>query len=326
MSLRRFLPDPYIIAILASLLLAIVLPVQGGYVKPFKSATTCAVALLFFLYGARLPREVVVAGLVRWRLHLLALSVTFVLFPLISLGWGFLPAWLLAPSLVAGMTYLCCLPSTIQSSVALVARARGNVAAAVCSASASNMLGVVLSPVLVGLLMHTQGGISAEAVKGIFLELLAPFVVGQILHPWIGPALIRVKDKLIYYDRFTIMMIVYGAFSAAIVGGVWRQISLAQFLALVVLCAILLAFIMTVCVRAARAAGFSTEDEIVVAFCGTQKGLAAGVPMASLIFAPAQVGLILLPILVYHPLQLMTCAVMAGRYTRRGQVIVSHGT
>ncbi len=315
---RRFLPDPYIIAILASVALAMLLPVHGSAVAPFSLATKLAVALLFFLYGARLPREVVIAGLVRWRLHLLTLSITFVLFPLLSLAWPLLPSWLLAPSLVAGVTYLCCLPSTIQSSVALVASARGDVAAAVCSASGSNLLGVVLSPLLVGLLMHAQGGhVSVDAVRGIVLQLLAPFVVGQIVHPWVGPVLARVKDRLVYYDRLTIMMIVYGAFSAAVIGGIWRQVTPAHLLALTGLCGALVALIMTICIRSARAAGFSTEDEIVVAFCGTQKGLAAGVPMASLIFAPAQVGLILLPILIYHPLQLMTCAVMAGQYARR---------
>jgi len=299
---------------------AIVIPVHGAALAPFNLATKFAVAALFFLYGARLPREVVIAGLVRWRLHLLTLSITFVLYPALSFLWPLLPGWILAPSLLAGMTYLTCLPSTIQSSVALVASAKGDVAAAVCSASLSNSAGVALAPLLVGLLMHAQGAaISREAVESIFLQLLVPFALGQVAHRWLGPALARYKDPLTYYDRFTIMLIVYGAFSSAVVGQVWRQVSLIQFIGLIGLCAALLALIMTTCIQASRRLGFPVTDEIVVAFCGTQKGMAAGVPMASLIFPAPQVGLILLPLIIYHQLQLMTCAVMAGRYARRAQ-------
>lgn len=318
MALKLPRPDPYIIGILCSVLLAIVLPVHGGLVAPYGLLTKLAVALLFFLYGVRLPRDVVFAGLIRWRLHLFALAITFGLYPLIGLLWPHLPAWLLAPALAPGMVYLCCLPSTIQSSVALVASARGDIAAAVCSASASNMLGVVLSPVLVGLMMHTQGtAISIEAVEGVFLQLLLPFIVGQLVHPWLGKYTERYKRWLAPYDRFTIFMIVYGAFSAAMVGKVWSQVTVPQLLLMAGLCALLLAVVMTLAVRLARALRFPVTDEIVIAICGSQKGLAAGVPMASLLFPAGQVGLIVLPLIVYHQFQLITCAVVASRYAKR---------
>lgn len=321
MKLPRLRIDPYIYAILIAVGLAVLLPVRGAASPVFSLATKFAVALLFFLYGARLAREAVVAGLAHWRLHLLTLSITFIVFPLIGFLWGFVPGAILAPSLVAGMTYLCTLPSTIQSSVALVAGAKGNVPAAVCSASASNMLGVAATPLLVGLLMHAQGvTVSADAFEGVFIQLLLPFVAGQIVHPWLAPIMAPYRDKLVYYDRLTIMMIVYGAFSSAIVGGVWRQVTLGQFILLICLCALLLAFILVLGVRAARLFGFAREDEVVVAFCGSQKGMAAGVPMAALLFPAPQVGLILLPVLVYHQLQLMTCAVLAGRYAERAQM------
>lgn len=318
MALKRFRPDPYIVGILAAVALAAILPVRGGFVAPYALLTKIAVALLFFLYGARLPREVVFAGLIRWRLHLLVFAITFGLYPLFGIAAPFAPAWLLPPALAAGFIYLCCMPSTIQSSVALVATARGDVAAAVCSASASNLIGVVLSPVLVGLFLHAQGGgVSLPAIEGIVLQLLLPFAFGQIAHPWLGPWTQKYKTWLAPYDRGTILMIVYGAFSAAVVQGVWRSITPLQFALLALLCALLLAVVMTVAIRASRAAGFPVEDEIVVAICGTQKGLAAGVPMAALLFPAATVGLMVLPLMIYHQLQLMTCAVLAGRYARR---------
>ena len=261
------------------------------------------------------------AGLIRWRLHLLVLAITFVFYPLIGLAALALPEAILGSALTAGFVYLCCMPSTIQSSVALVATARGDIAAAVCSASASNLIGVVVSPVLVGLLVHAQGsgGVSLEAIEGIILQLLVPFALGQLVHPWVGGWTQRRKKWLAPYDRLTILMIVYGAFSAAVVGGVWRQVTWPQLIALAGLCALLLALVMTLSVRAARAAGFPVADEIVVAFCGTQKGLAAGVPMAALLFPPATVGLMVLPLMIYHQLQLTACAVMAGRYARRAE-------
>ena len=209
-------------------------------------------------------------------------------------------------------------PSTIQSSVALVASARGDVAAAVCSASLSNIIGVFLAPALVAILMHAQGAtVSPQAVRSILIQLLIPFIAGQLAHRWLGAALTRFKTALTAYDRFTIMLIVYGAFSAAMVGGVWKQVEPLQLIALVILCAALFALIMTLAIVSARRLGFKTEDEIVVAFCGTQKGMAAGVPMAALIFPAPQVGLILLPVLVYHQLQLIACAAMASRYNQR---------
>lgn len=322
MSLKLPRLDPYIIGIICAVMLAAVLPVSGAFVAPYALVTKIAVALLFFLYGARLPREVVFAGLIRWRLHLLVLSITFIVYPLIGLATLALPQALLGTALTAGFVYLCCMPSTIQSSVALVGAARGDVAAAVCSASGSNLLGVVLSPILVGLLVRTQGGgVSLEAIEGIFLQLLLPFALGQLAHPWLGGWTQKNKKWLTPFDRGTILMIVYGAFSAAVVAGVWKEVTWTQLLALVALCAFLLALIMTLSIRAARAAGFPVEDEIVVAFCGTQKGLAAGVPMAALLFPPEAIGMIVLPLMIYHQLQLMACAVMAGRYARRAEAV-----
>ena len=311
--------DPYVVGIFLAVVVAAIVPVSGVFVAPYGLATKIAVALLFFLYGARLPREVVFAGLIRWRLHLLVLAITFVFYPLVGLVALALPEALLGSALTAGLVYLCCMPSTIQSSVALVATARGDIAAAVCSASASNLLGVVVSPLLVGLLVHAQGngGVSLQAIQGIVLQLLLPFALGQLVHPWLGPWTQRHKKLLAPYDRITILMIVYGAFSAAVVGGVWREVTWPQLIMLTALCGLLLALVMVLSVRAARAAGFAVADEIVIAFCGTQKGLAAGVPMAALLFPPAAVGLMVLPLMIYHQLQLTACAVMAGRYARR---------
>lgn len=317
LSALRF--DPYVLAILASVGVAALFPVHGAAVVPFGLFTKLTIATLFFLYGARLAREAVIAGLLHWRLHLLVLSVTFVAYPLIGLGIGKVFDGLFASGLMlTGVLYLTCLPSTIQSSVAFVASARGAVATAVCTASASQLIGVFITPLLVGLLLRTQGvQVPISAVEGIMLQVLAPFIVGQIVHPWLGGWAARNKFVLSLFDRGVIILMVYGAFSAAVVAGVWRQITWADLGLTAAICAVLLAIVLTALITLARAFKFTVEDETVIAFCGSQKGLTIGIALAGFLFPPAQAGLIVLPVMIYHQFQLISCAALAQRYARR---------
>jgi sodium/bile acid cotransporter 7 len=311
-------PDPYIVAILLMVVLASLFPVSGQGAVWFSWLTKAAIALLFFLHGARLPREQVVAGLVHWRLHLTVLAFTFVLFPVLGLGLIQLPAWLLPAPLAAGVLYLCLLPSTVQSSIAFTSPARGNVAAAVVAASASNLIGVILTPLLVGLFLHTTtGGISLKAVQDVAVQILLPFASGQLARPVVAGWVTRNARLVSYTDRGSILLVVYGAFSAAVVGGLWKQVSALELTVLLAICVILLAGVLTATLLAARALKFSKEDEIVVVFCGSKKGLATGVPMASILFPAATVGFIVLPVMLFHQLQLMACAVIAQRYGAR---------
>lgn len=318
--LKGLRPDPYIIAILLMVVVASVLPVHGQGAVWFGWLTKAAIALLFFLHGARLPREAVVAGLIHWRLHLTVLASTFLLFPLLGLVITRLPTSVLPTPLAAGVLYLCLLPSTVQSSIAFTSQARGNVAAAVVAASTSNLLGVVLTPLLVGLFMHTQtGGLSLKAVQDVAVQILLPFALGQLARPFVGGWVARHAKLVSYTDRGSILLVVYGAFSAAVVGGLWKQVSGRELLVLLAICLVLLAIVLAATLTAARAWRFSTEDEIVVVFCGSKKGLATGVPMASILFPAASVGFMVLPVMLFHQIQLMACAVIAQRYGARGR-------
>jgi len=316
--LKSLKPDAYIIAILMMVVVASLLPVSGQGAVWFGWLTKAAIALLFFLHGARLPREQVIAGLIHWRLHLTVLAFTFLLFPLLGLGLIQLPEWLLPAPLAAGVLYLCLLPSTVQSSIAFTSQARGNVAAAVVAASASNLIGVILTPLLVGLFLHTTtGGLSLKAVQDVAVQILLPFTLGQLARPLVAAWVLRNAKLVSYTDRGSILLVVYGAFSAAVVGGLWKQVSALELTVLLALCVILLAGVLTATLLAARALKFSKEDEIVVVFCGSKKGLATGVPMASILFPAATVGFIVLPVMLFHQLQLMACAVIAQRYGAR---------
>jgi len=316
--MRRFLPDTFTTLLVAAVLLASVLPITGEAQVRMALATKLAIALLFFLHGARLSRDVVIAGLLHWRLHGVILFVSFVIFPLLGLAIGLLLPASLPPTLYTGILFLCVLPSTVQSSIAFTSMAGGNVPAAICAASASNILGMFLTPLLVGLLLSASGGggFSMTALEQILLQLLAPFILGQILQPWIGDW-IRARKKLLSpVDRGSILMVVYLAFSSAVVEGLWRTLSLRDLGIVVAVDVVLLATVLTVTMFGSRFLGFSREDEITITFCGSKKSLASGVPMAGAIFAGQSVGAIVLPLMLFHQIQLMVCALIAQRYAR----------
>ncbi len=309
--------DPFLLALMAVVGLASLFPAQGRAADWTSGLATLAIVLLFFVHGAKLSREAILGGIGNWRLHLLVLGSTYVLFPgLALLMVAALGGWL-SPVLLAGFLFLALLPSTVQSSIAFTAIARGNVAAAVCSASLSNLLGIVLTPLLVALLMTTSGkggaGLTWDSLSSIALQLLAPFLAGHLLRPWIGDWLARNKALVQPIDRGSILIVVYSAFSAAVIKGIWQQVDLADLLILLVLSGVLLALVMVVTVLAARLSKLPREDGIVLLFCGSKKSLVSGVPMAGALFAPAQVGMIVLPLMIFHQLQLIVCSVIASR-------------
>jgi sodium/bile acid cotransporter 7 len=318
--LKSLAPDRYVMAILGMVVLASVLPVRGQVAADFALFTKLVIALLFFLHGAKLSREAVVAGLTHWRLHLVIIVSTFALFPLLGLAAGRLPATILPPTLATGVVFLCCLPSTVQSSIAFTSVARGNVAAAVCAASASNFFGIFATPLLVAAMLGVRGAGSplAEA-RNIALQLLAPFIAGQIARIWIAGWMKRHAQLVGLVDRGSILLVVYGAFSEAVVRGIWSQVSAAQIGLLAIVSGVLLALVLAATALASRALGFDKADEIAIVFCGSKKSLATGVPMAGLLFPAAQVGMIVLPLMLFHQLQLMACAVIAQRYAARPQ-------
>ncbi len=316
---RRFLPDRFTCALVVTVALASVLPCRGAAASAFNGLTDLAIALLFFLHGAKLSREAVVAGMTHWRLHLTVLASTFVLFPLLGVLMRPLLSPLVTPDLYLGVLFLCTLPSTVQSSIAFTSMARGNIPAAICAASASSLLGIFITPLLVGVLLESHGraGMSWDAVGAIVLQLLVPFVAGQVAQRWIGRWVERNRAMLSYVDQGSILLVVYTAFSAAVLQGLWKQMPLPVLGGLLVVNAVLLAVALLATRFGARLLGFQRADEITIVFCGSKKSLASGVPMAKVLFAGHPLGAIVLPIMLFHQIQLMTCAVLARRYAAR---------
>ena len=313
----RLQVDGFLVALVAVVLAATLLPCQGISALVFATLGTLAIAALFFLQGARLSRTAILRGMMHWRLHAFIAATTFVLFPLLGLGLLVgLPSLLPYP-LWLGVLFVCALPSTVQSSIALVSIAQGNVAGAVCSATASNLAGIVLAPLLFGAMSRLHGGgFHLLAIGQVAEQLLLPFVAGHLLRPWIGGWAERNRAVLAITDRSSILLVVYVAFSAAVVRGIWQQAPPMTLVVLALVVAFLLGCALLTTLLGSRILRFNRGDEAALVFCGSQKSLVSGVPIASVLFSSAAIGPILLPIMLYHPMQLLVCSWLARRYPR----------
>ncbi|WP_395571390.1 bile acid:sodium symporter family protein [Streptomyces sp. BK79] len=308
--------DPYILLLLGTVGLAALLPARGAGADVASGASTAAIAFLFFLYGARLSTREAMDGLRHWRLHVTVLACTFVVFPLLGLASRGLVPVLLTDPLHQGLLFLTLVPSTIQSSIAFTSLARGNVPAAICAGSFSSLVGIVVTPLLAAALLGSgAGGFSADSLTGIVLHLLVPFVAGQVLRRWIGGFVARHRKVLGLVDRGSILLVVYTAFSEGMVQGIWGRVSPARLAGLLAVEAVLLAVMLLLTWYGAQALGFGRADRIAIQFAGSKKSLAAGLPMASVLFG-AQASLAVLPLMLFHQMQLMVCAVIAKRRAR----------
>ncbi|WP_405997639.1 bile acid:sodium symporter family protein [Streptomyces sp. NBC_00829] len=320
---QAWLPvDPFITALLGTVVLAALLPASGRAADAADVASTGAVALLFFLYGARLSVRETLGALRHWRLHLTVLAATFAAFPLLGLAARNLQPLLLTPQLADGLLFLCLVPSTIQSSIAFTSIARGNIPAAICAGSFSSLAGILLTPLLAALLLGGGGGFSGDSVLKIVLQLLVPFLAGQLLRRWTGGFLLRHKKALGRVDRGSILLVVYTAFSEGMVAGVWHQVTPLRLGGLLLVEALVLTAMLLLTWYGSKRLGFGRADRIAIQFAGSKKSLAAGLPMASVLFG-AQAAVAVLPLMLFHQMQLMVCAVMARRRAGEGAAVSS---
>ena len=312
--LSRIFPDRFIPWMLGTVVLALVLPVRGPAAGLVEIATLVAIFALFFLHGVRLPREALLAGLTDWRLHLAILAATYLVFPLAGIGLAAAFPELLSPELWTGMLFLCALPSTVQSSIAFTSMARGNVAGAVAAAAASNLLGVFLTPLLVSLMLSAQGAsVSAAGIGRIVMILFVPFLLGHALRGRLFPLVAHRPTLTLSVDKGTILLAVYGAFSAATVDGLWSRLPQAALLLLALVCFVLLAIVLVATWAIGRFGGFGEDNRIAILFCGSVKSLASGIAMARILFAGPTAGLVILPVMLFHSFQLIVGAWIAAR-------------
>jgi sodium/bile acid cotransporter 7 len=316
--------DPFILIMLGLVALASVAPVRGRAAETVGIATDASIVLLFFLHGAKLSRAAVLAGFGNLRLHGAVLATTFVVFPLLGLAIHAALAGRMSAGVRDGLLFLCLLPSTVQSSIAFTAIARGNVAAAVCTASLSSIVGVVATPALVALLMGQSASVSSAAIARIAFQLVLPFVAGHLLRPWLGGWIDRHRPLVGRVDRSSILLIVYSAFSASVVQGLWQRVDARDLAGTLVVSALLLSIVMGFTWWASARLGLARPDRLVMLFAGSKKSLATGVPIASTLFPAAALGPVLLPVMLFHQLQLIVCAAIAQAAGRRADDPTAH--
>lgn len=307
--------DLTMVVILGSLALGLLLPLDGRAAEVLDIVTKVAIFLLFFGYGARLSTEETLAGVRHWRLHLLILGITFVMYPLLAVPvLGIPDGWLSEPMKI-GLIFLCLVPSTVQSSITFTSLAGGNIPAAMVAATASNVLGVIITPLLTMLFIQSSSGgsIGPQQIYSVMLQLLLPFILGQLSRFVTADFMARNKKRLKYLDQGVIVLIVYGAFSDLRTSGVWRTLNWADVAWVVPITMALLAFTFWFTWRLGQWLGFNRPDRIAIMFCGTKKSLATGVPMAMVLFPAATVGVIVIPLMLYHQVQLLVSSMLATK-------------
>ncbi|AQS83789.1 MAG: bile acid:sodium symporter family protein [Acetobacter aceti] len=312
-------PDPFLVALISVVVFASLLPARGEVTVILGYITDILIMAMFFMQGVKLERRAVVENIRNWKLQGLVLLCSFVLFPLIGAGLHRLLPHSLDEATWQGVLFLCCLPSTVQSSIALTSMAGGNVAASICAATLSNIVGIFLTPVLVSLVLHKQGVWSASSVTDIAVQLLLPFIAGQILQPLLHAWAHRRKKTISILDRSSILLVVYTAFSHAVVLGIWSHLSSRDLVALACIDLALLLVVLVTSSGLSRLCGFSSRDEVSLVLCGSKKSLASGVPMANVIFSDSIAGFVVLPLILYHQIQLFLCTLIAQRYHQKHQ-------
>ncbi|UNX56176.1 bile acid:sodium symporter [Georgenia sp. TF02-10] len=309
--------DPFVVALVATLAFGLAVPLPAPAQRVVAVAADVAVPVLFLVYGMRLSTREVLAGLRNVRLQGAILAATYLLFPALGLALHALAGPLVGPALADGLLYLSLLPSTVQSSVAFTSLARGNVAGAVCAATVSNVLGMVLTPVLVLLLMGRSGSVGLGGLRDVLLQLLVPFAVGQLLQPWAGGWVRARRWLTLGVDRGTILVVVLAAVTAATASGVWDAVSWPMVAALLGLSAVLLAGMLAATWWGGRALGLDLPDRVALLMCGSKKSLATGLPMAAVLFSTAAAATVAVPVILFHQLQLIVCAALARHLARR---------
>lgn len=326
MNLGRFKPDLFLTGMGLAILLAWLFPgpgAEGGALHP-EILTKAAIAVVFFLNGALLSFAALKGGVMRWRLHLIIQSTTFLLFPLIGGLFLLLAGRWISPDLRIGLFYLCALPSTISSSVAMTAAARGNVPVAIFNAAISSPIGIFITPLWMSLMLQTSG--QSLDIVGVFFDLtlwiIVPLIAGQLARPLIGTWLTANKTWAQVADRGSILLLVYTSFCDSFAKNVWGSTS-SSILSLTVAATLGLFFLVLFTLwKLCDRGNVDPAARSAVVFCGTKKGLAAGIPMAHLLFAGHPgLGLILLPIMIYHPLQLLICTPLASRWAKETDAV-----
>ena len=308
----------FILALLTAILIAYLIP-QGPEILPLKRITDIGIGFIFLFYGLKLSPSQFKMGFLNYKVHILIQLSTFIAFPL--LAFLFIPFFEegTGSELWLALFFLAALPSTVSSSIVMVALAKGNLPTAIFNASLSGLIGIVVTPLWMSFFMKNATDLQFGEVLGkLFVQIILPLVIGLLLQRYLGDLARKYSRQLSLFDKSIIILIVYSSFCTSFTSNLFETVSLEEFLKLLGLIVIMFAVIYSGLGWISKALGFNTEDSITAKFCGTKKSLVHGSVMVKIIFGnSANTGLLLLPIMIYHILQLLVIAVFAESYSRR---------
>lgn len=314
--------DWFILALIGMIVLAYFWSAPGIQKGLFslKSIAGYGVSLIFFFYGLRLSPQKLREGLSNWRLHTVVQTSTFVLFPVILLllkkffgNNGNELFWL-------GAFYVAALPSTVSSSVVMVSIAGGNIPAAIFNASISSLIGVFITPLWMGIVLATsaQGFDLTDVIVKLIIQVLVPVTLGIILHFRFGAFAEKHRKTMRYFDQSVILLIIYTAFCESFSKNLFSNHGVIDILILGASMIGLFFLVYAIILVVSKFMGFNREDSITAVFCGSKKSLVHGTVMSKVLFPnAAAVGIILLPLMIYHALQLMAASVIAQSMARK---------
>lgn len=298
-----------------------VIPYQDSYNQIFnlEAFIDWGIAGIFLLYGLKLNLKEVVKDVSNWKLHLLVQIGTFVLFPLLVLVFYpffrdtiYFQSWL-------SVYFLACLPSTVSSSVVMVSIAKGNVTSAIFNASISGLIGILLTPLLMGFFLqaHHSEGNQAEIIQQLLLKVLLPIILGILLNPIFKNIIQKYSKIIAEFDRLIILLIVYESFSKAFIENVFAAVPSLVFVVIAVSVVILFFVVYAILQWISCKLGFSREDAITTTFCGSKKSLVHGSLFVMILGIPEeQKVLFLLPVMIYHSFQLFYVSWLASKISK----------
>ena len=277
------------------------------------------IGLIFFFYGLKLAPAELKLGFFNYRSHIFIQLTTFLVFPLLT--FLFIPLFEggTTSNLWIAIFFLGVLPSTVSSSVVMVAIAKGNLPTAIFNASISGLIGIIATPLWLSLFMLKTGGFSITAIiTKLLLQIVLPLMLGLLLQRFLGNFARAHSKKLSLFDKSVIVLIVFSSFSTSFASNLFASLDPLSLVKLSVIVVLLFFAVYAFTGYVCKLFNFSLQDTITVKFAGTKKSLVHGSVMAKIIFgSSASLGLFLLPIMLYHILQLILVAIFAERYRKQ---------
>ncbi len=313
--------DGFILALTGAILLAYIWPAPGIPDSPLKlhKVAGYGVSLIFFFYGLKLSPIQLKQGLSNWKLHIVIQVITFIVFPALIILFRKFAGGSSESLLWTGTFFMATLPSTVSSSVVMVSIANGNVPAAIFNASLSSLLGVIITPLWMGVVITTGTHTPdiGESIIKLSFQVLLPVMLGVLLHPKFGSIAARNRHNLKLFDQTVILLIVYVSFCESFANKMFSGYSFFSILLLCLAMTALFFLIYSVTSLTGKLLKFRKDDYITAVFCGSKKSLVHGTVMAKVLFPQMTgLGVILLPLMIFHTLQLIASSILAQRFSR----------